>query len=184
MCALFYTFAFIKYPVDLDRYFFTSFHCTFFLFAGMTPWWHWFMSFQIEENWQGISRNFRALCGCSPAARRRIRIWRHWPFCPRLVWRFWMFILFQIGDNWQVCPAALTFVTRICVICHMTLLFTRPKAFFLFEFCEKWWCWSLIIWFLFQTFKKYDSIVTFSIVGKIQAEYLYIFNFFLAKYIV
>ena len=61
MCALFYTFAFIKYPVDLDRYFFTSFHCTFFLFAGMTPWWHWFMSFQIEENWQGISRNFRAL---------------------------------------------------------------------------------------------------------------------------
>ena len=30
MCALFYTFAFIKYPVDLDRYFFTSFHCTFF----------------------------------------------------------------------------------------------------------------------------------------------------------
>ena len=140
------------------------------------------MSFQIEENWQGISRNFRALCGCSPAARRRIRIWRHWPFCPRLVWRFWMFILFQIGDNWQVCPAALTFVTRICVICHMTLLFTRPKAFFcLFEFCEKWWCWSLIIWFLFQTFKKYDSIVTFSIVGKIRAEYLYIFNFFFGK---
>ena len=153
----------------------------FFLFAGLTPWWHWSMSFQIEENWQGISRNFRALCGCSPAARRRIRIWRHWPFCPRLVWRFWMFILFQIGDNWQVCPAALTFVTRICVICHMTLLFTRPKAFFLFEFCEKWWCWSLIIWFLFQTFKKYDSIVTFSIVGKIQAEYLYIFNFFFGK---
>ena len=107
----------------------------------MTPLWHWFMSFQIEENWQGISRNFRALCGCSPAARRRIRIWRHWPFCPRLVWRFWMFILFQIGDNWQVCPAALTFVTRICVICHMTLLFTRPKAFFLFV----WILWKVMM---------------------------------------
>ena len=41
---------------------------------------------------------------------------------------------------------------------HNELLFTRPKAFFLFEFCEKWWCSPLIIWFLLQTFKKYDSM--------------------------
>ena len=69
--------------------------------------------------------------------------------------------------------------TNMCHLSHDTVVHSTKSIFFcLFEFCEKWWCWSLIIWFLFQTFKKYDSIVTFSIVGKIRAEYLYIFNFF------
>ena len=97
-----------------------------------------FKSKKIDRGFHEILEHY---ADARRAAHRRIRIWRHWPFCPRLVWWFWMFILFQIGDNWQVCPAALTFVTRICVICHMTLLFTRPKAFFLFV----WILWKVMM---------------------------------------
>ena len=177
MCALFYTFAFILNTqltwIDIFHKF--SLHFFFYLQGWhRDEWWHWFTSFQIEENWQGISRILEHCGGCSPAARRRIRIWRHWPFCPRLVWWFWMFILFQIGDNWQVCPAALTFVTRICVICHMTLLFTRPKAFFLFVWIL-WKVMMLVINYMvsFSNFQEKWLYSNFSIVGKTRAEYIY-----------